>query len=271
MKKSIFSGILVLMLLCVTVFPADAALTRVEMDGRRVMDSGQSRVVDGTFFVPMEAFALALGATETHWDGETKTLTVHAKTFTATARAEDNWIGVNDACLYAPGGVLEHRDGVLVPLETVCRLFGANMRMESMQHAVILPGESLPAWETSYSSDDLYWLTRIVYAEAGAESFECQLAVAEVVLNRVASALYPNDVHSVIFDHANGVQFTPTENGSIVNDGSRESEAAAKAALSGSTYLPDNVLFFVSSQIGSNWVSEARTFVLQIGVTDFYA
>ena len=271
MKKCIFSSLLVAVLLCVLVLPADAALTRVEMNGQRVMDSGQSRVIDGIFCVPMEEFAVVLGATRTFWDAETKTLTVQTKAFTATARAGDEWIEVNDACIYVPGGVLENRDGVLVPLETVCRLFGAGMRFESPQHAVLLPGESIPTWQTSYSSDDLYWLTRIVYAEAGAESFACQLAVAEVVLNRVASDMFPDDVHSVIFDSANGVQFTPTENGSIKNDGSRESEAAAKAALSGSTYLPDNVLFFVSSQIGPNWVSMERTFVLQIGVTDFYA
>ena len=85
----------------------------------------------------------------------------------------------------------------------------------------------------SYDENDVYWLARIIEAEAGGESGEGKLAVANVVLNRVASGSYPDTIYDVIFDTKYGTQFEPTSNGAIYNTPSEESIEAAKRALSG--------------------------------------
>jgi len=270
MKNKIFAGIFAILLMCTMALPADAAATRVELHGQRIMDSGQSRVLDGVFYVPMQEVTEALGASA-KWDPEEKTMTVTTKDFTATAHVGNWWIQANEACIYAPGGVLENRDGVLVPLEAICTLFDCTMKLENAQHAVIVP-EKIPkqVWNTQYNEKDLYWLSRIVYAESGAESFECQLAVAEVVLNRVAHDWYPDTVKEVIFDEVGGIQFEPVLNGSVYNSSSESCIAAAKVALGGSQTMPDETIFFVSALIHPNWISMNRPYIATIGITEFY-
>lgn len=61
-------------------------------------------------------------------------------------------------------------------------------------------------------------LTQAVYYEAGSESSEGKLAVAEVILNRVADHRYPNSVCEVVFQGATrttGCQFTFTCDGAL--------------------------------------------------------
>ena len=51
-----------------------------------------------------------------------------------------------------------------------------------------LDGAAVTSAESSYDAVDLYWLSHVIYAESGAESMEGQIAVGNVVLNRVASS-----------------------------------------------------------------------------------
>lgn len=60
--------------------------------------------------------------------------------------------------------------------------------------------EELGLEHSSVSFEDLYYLSKIIYAEAGSLwlSDDWKMAVGEVVLNRVASPEFPNTVKSVI-------------------------------------------------------------------------
>jgi hypothetical protein len=64
----------------------------------------------------------------------------------------------------------------------------------------------------SYSEADLRLLSSLIYAEAGCESYNGMLAVANVVLNRVKSDVYwhVNTIKEVIYDHKWSVQFAVT-------------------------------------------------------------
>ena len=64
----------------------------------------------------------------------------------------------------------------------------------------------------SHDAIDLYWLSRIIYAESGAETLDGQIAVGNVVLNRMASKEFPDSIPGVIFDRVDGIQFEPVEN-----------------------------------------------------------
>lgn len=61
-------------------------------------------------------------------------------------------------------------------------------------------------------ADDLRLLAALIYCEAGSESYQGQLAVGAVVMNRVRSGAYPNTISGVIY--ASG-QFTPAMNGKV--------------------------------------------------------
>lgn len=88
---------------------------------------------------------------------------------------------------------------------------------------------------SEYTDEDLYWLSRIISAESQGEPLEGQIAVGNVVLNRVASDQFPNTIRAVVFDTNNGVQFEPLSNGTLYNAPTAQSVAAAKLVLSGSS------------------------------------
>jgi N-acetylmuramoyl-L-alanine amidase len=52
-------------------------------------------------------------------------------------------------------------------------------------------GGAIESGDTWYDEEDLYWLSRIISAEARGESLEGQIAVGNVVLNRMKSDRWP--------------------------------------------------------------------------------
>lgn len=60
------------------------------------------------------------------------------------------------------------------------------------------------------SDEDVYILACLVYHEARGESFEGQVAVIEVVLNRMLSVYFPDTVEEVVFQKYGDIwQFSP--------------------------------------------------------------
>ena len=114
-------------------------------------------------------------------------------------------------------------------------------------------------------------MSRIIYAESGAEPLRGQLAVGSVVMNRLAAAQYPNTIYGVIFDRKWGVQFTPVANGAIYKTPSAESIIAAKMILDGCR-ISGNALYFLDPrQASSFWIVENRQALFSIGCHDFYS
>jgi N-acetylmuramoyl-L-alanine amidase len=87
-------------------------------------------------------------------------------------------------------------------------------------------------------------------------------------MNRVASPIFPDTVHEVIFDKQYGIQFTPAYSGAIYNTPSEECIIAAKIALDGGN-TAGNSLYFASSK--NCWAARARPFAMTIGGHYFYA
>lgn len=64
--------------------------------------------------------------------------------------------------------------------------------------------------ELHFSDEDVYILACLVYHEARGENFEGQVAVVEVVLNRMLSDYFPDTVEEVVFQKYGDVwQFSP--------------------------------------------------------------
>jgi LysM repeat protein len=98
----------------------------------------------------------------------------------------------------------------------------------------------------NYSSSDVNLLARLITAESGGTSYNDQVSVGAVVMNRVKSGLYPNSISAVINQHTNnGYQFTTVPNGSINRPAQVSAIKAAQAALSGNDPT-NNALYFHS-------------------------
>lgn len=134
---------------------------------------------------------------------------------------------------------------------------------------IYIAGLRNPNTEVSYicTDEELFWLARIVEAEARGEPLNGKIAVANVVLNRAACPNFPNTICNVIFDTNGGIQFEPILNGSIYNSPSNESYLAAELALAGARPVED-CLFFAS--ITDCWAARNRPYYGTIGHQHFY-
>ena len=95
-----------------------------------------------------------------------------------------------------------------------------------------------------YTASDLSMLARLITAEAQGESYNAQVAVGAVVVNRVQHDLFPNSISTVINQKTNGnYEFTPVLNGNINKPATASATKAASEALSG-TDSTNGALFF---------------------------
>ena len=125
-------------------------------------------------------------------------------------------------------------------------------------------------YDISYTQGDLYWLSRIVHAEAEGESYQGKVAVANTILNRVESKEYPNTIYGVIFDKKFGVQYQPVVNGRIYNTPGSESVKAAKAALEGYNNVGKSMFFYNPKKSSSSWIKNNRKYYTTIGNHNFH-
>lgn len=123
-------------------------------------------------------------------------------------------------------------------------------------------GPSTPAVSApTYTQDQLYWLAKMIMAEAEGEVYEGKVAVGAVILNRVQNPRFPNTIYEVIFDAPDGyVQFSPVLDGRIWQvEPNEECYAAAKEALSGNDPSWGSLYFYNPEKSENPWVFNLRT------------
>lgn len=124
---------------------------------------------------------------------------------------------------------------------------------------------------TQQMSTDLYWLSRIIHAEAEAEPYKGKVAVGNVIMNRVKSSAFSNTIKGVIFEYYQGIpQFSPVADGTIYNNPNAESIAAAKEAYNGSRPVGSCTYFFNPAKSAGTWIVKNKTYVTRIGNHVFY-
>lgn len=111
---------------------------------------------------------------------------------------------------------------------------------------------------------NLYWLSRadldlferLVSAESIGEPFAGQVAVANVVLNRVKSPDFPNTVREVILQYYGSIPaFSPVHDGQINLPAGAKAKEAVQVALKGYDYSL-GALFFYNPNLTdpNNWI-----------------
>ncbi|XCH78696.1 MAG: cell wall hydrolase [Candidatus Dehalobacter alkaniphilus] len=102
-----------------------------------------------------------------------------------------------------------------------------------------------------YDQEDVILLAKIIYAEARGESFEGQVAVGAVVLNRVESPKFPDTIREVIYQPG---QFSAVLDRQIELTPGDEAYQAALEALEGQD-PSEGALFYYNPQTATdNWI-----------------
>lgn len=124
---------------------------------------------------------------------------------------------------------------------------------EDMPDAPFLFDASMPEQQENryegyvLTGDDIYTLACFVCVEAQDESLEVQRAVAEVVLNRVMSADYPNTVQEVIYQ----TEFYRAASAmGKIDEPDQEQYLAVDTAMYGPYILPEDVCFYSAWEQG---------------------
>ncbi|OWA34381.1 hypothetical protein B9G55_18925 [Saccharibacillus sp. O16] len=125
------------------------------------------------------------------------------------------------------------------------------------------------SWTYDLSGEDLLLLQRIVMAEAEGEPYAGKVAVANVVLNRLRSANYPDTIRGVIYQR---YQFSPVQNGRFDRvKPSADSIKAVNEALNGRKEVTDDTYYFVSMDLATDMtIPNTQTPVKKIGHHTFF-
>lgn len=230
-------------------------------------------LLDATTYVPFRAFFETVWGGLVTWDSETETATASSDTLNMIAKPGDSYVMANDRCLYSEATLTLIDGRLYVPVRSMAKAMGLSVYWSAEDNSVTLSGEKTAIENGSdfYDESEIYWLSRIIYAESGAEPLNGQVAVGNVVMNRVNSSAYPDTIYGVIFDKKFGVQFTPAASGTIYKTPTDESVLAAKACLDGFSFS-DTALYFYDPVLSvTSWMEDSCQYEFTIGCHRFFS
>lgn len=254
-------------------YPAGAMAVDLYKDGQRIL-KGQVADIGGTVYVPVQRFADLFGNFKTVYTEATEQVVITGKNLSITVKVGDPYITVNDRIFYTGKKVISLGGWIFVPLTSMCKALDADVTIRSGYYdAFITSGDptTVAKAEDFYNQTDLYWLARIISAEAKGEPFAGQIAVGNVVLNRVRSNQFPNTVKGVIFDTKYGTQFSPVASGTIYQAPTASAIRAAKVCLEGYSLSTRMIYFYNPAIATSSWIGRTRPYIMTIGNHKFYA
>ena len=230
--------------------------TVVEYDGASVSAELVKSTVADVFPLPRRKADLAVAKEES---------------LRVTAQTGDCYLVANGRYLYVKNCIQSIDGSAAAPVSVLARAFNLNVTQDKTGGNVLLThvegaDRFIECGDTYYDADTLYWLSHIIYAEVGNQSMRGQIAVGNVVMNRVRSYLFPNTIEGVLFQKN---QFSVVPSGAIYKDPSTTSIIAAKLVMDGAVVLK-NALFFNLTGMNT-YASRNRTYVTTIGVVDFFA
>lgn len=228
-------------------------------------------IINGVYYIPFRAAASAISGSSYSYDSKTKTATMRAPGLEIVAGNGCYVTYANGRALFNTTPNVIMSDGrMYIPATVFAKAVG--MRLDATDSKVSLSGSYSPLIPADkfYRSDEVFWLARIIHAESRGEALLGQIAVGNVVLNRVRSAYYPNTIYGVIFDRKYGVQFSPVIDGTIYNTPGYNATLAAKICLEGYD-VSEGAFFFLNVALAtSSWIPRNREYAFTIGNHDFY-
>lgn len=244
--------------------PAHAVV--VTLDGAP-MDVGETPLYDGATYVPIRGVSQAIfPQAQILWENGQAVVRYGDTTITATPG--ETYMTCNGERIDCGLPIRLENGRTLVPVRPLAAVLGVQVTWYAGTRVADLTTSKTA--QSTYSEEDLYWLARIISAESRGEPWEGQIAVGNVVLNRVQSPDFPDTIYDVIFDDRWGGQFEPVRNGTVYNTPSEESVQAAVACLDGANTVGDSLYFLAPDLTANHWTMENREYVTTIGVHWFY-
>lgn len=238
----------------------------VETNGQP-LTADQGWIEDGTSYMTLRALAQH-SEYELTWDGSRAWL--RGEDLELSARPGDLYILSNDRALYVEGGVQVVDGKLTLPLRVLASATGGSLSWNAGTATASLGLKGVSAPKANYNEEDLYWLSRIISAESRGEPLVGQIAVGNVVLNRVADGQFPDNIKDVIFDTKYAVQFEPVANGTVYDEPAQSSVLAAKMTLEGARVVDKCLYFFAPALSEGTWIVNNRTYYTSIGGHSFY-
>jgi N-acetylmuramoyl-L-alanine amidase len=127
--------------------------------------------------------------------------------------------------------------------------------------AMGITSSSTSSNSSSSNSSDIKLLARLVYGEARGESYQGQVAVAAVVLNRVKSSSFPNTIAGVIYQSG---AFDAVSDGQINLTPDSTALKAAQDAYNGWDPSYGAIYYFNPSTATNKWIW-SRPMTITIG------
>ena len=265
MKRRLYSRLLLgTALALMLALPTRAARRSIPVQVDAAVLPGGSYVEGSITYAPFRALLYALNdGWAVWWDGEAGQAAAQADSTHLRADPVADTVTVNGHVL--TGRVTVENGVTYVPLRLLCEALGCTVEWDAY-----LGGAAVTTPGAGYDASELYWLSRLIYAESGAEPLAGQIAVGNVVLNRVASEQFPDTVQAVIFDRKDAVQFEPVANGTVYAPPSAQSVEAAKRALDGENVIGSALYFYAPALSQGTWINANRVYSQTIGCHRFY-
>ena len=169
-----------------------------------------------------------------------------------------NWDDEQNVLTLSPQPLYEVKEGDTV--QSVSKQFAVAPKLLKERNELadnqLKPGQQLKTvipviMEQPGSKEDLMLLAKIIYVEAGHEPLKGQIAVGEVVLNRVKDPRFPDTITEVIYQPG---QFPPALNGTLDEvQPSDEAILAAQRAMAGESYAKGALYFFNPKRQGDSY------------------
>ena len=246
----------------------------VYLNGEYAIDALMS---GGTSYVSVNGFCEKLlgESCSLRWNSPESALIVSSGSFEFSIDLSDHYIEVSERCLSLNGNVYNVDGDIHIPIRPLAKALGAGLSWLGDGDAPSIsisrsPEDAIVPGSEFYDAEDFYWLSRVIYAEAGNQPMAGMIGVGNVVLNRVSDekAFFPDTVAGVIFQPG---QFSVVDAGSIYSEPSSRSIVAAKLCLDGCSTVGDSLFFLNPSISNSAWFDANLSFRLSIGEHHFYA
>lgn len=233
-------------------------------------DSSYAFIKDNKTYIPLRKISEILGYNIT-WNNNTKSAIIkNSVSFTIG----NSICTINEKQHILSSEPILKNNTLFVPARDFFNIFNIAFKWDDMYYSIIIENENIYVSSDkinyNYSYDHIYWLSRIISAESRGEPLKGQIAVGNVVLNRVKSPHFPNTIYNVIFDTKYAVQYEPTINGTIYNKPVSSSVIAAKLSLNNFNVIKNCTYFFNPKISTSTWIKENKTYYKSIGNHDFY-
>lgn len=237
-----------------TITQAQEKVIEVYVNDQQLsFDRSPPFIKEGTTMVPLRSIAEALSV-QVDWNEESSAVSLQGSQSVIKLRINQLTAEVNGQKKKLHQAPVIHNDRTYVPVRFISE--------ELHKHVEWEPAQSIIFISDNQKESDIYWLAKLVEAEASGESYQGKVAVAAVILNRTNSTYFPKTIKSVLFEQA---QFTPVSTKRIFRITPKEDTIrAVREAMEGADPTLGALYFFNPAKTDNRFL-HSRSVTMTIG------